>query len=408
MKHKFNKNLAVSVLFLCLVFTVAGGTFYNACKDRDIYIQKYSVILGADTGVFDKTKAAALTAYDAVLNMNDNIYKRTDFINIYGLTQRAVGIRRVYEPGGAVNEVVKLDDGSITFVMDKESNTPQKAAKLSVLNEKLKSKGIDLLYVQLPFKINKQDKGLPPGVSDYSNEKADAMLAQLKTFGVDTYDLREEIFNEKLDYSSLFFHTDHHWLPETGLWAANKIAGRLNGGYGFDIDMSLFEESNFTVTSYKHQFLGSMGKRMGVYYAGTDDFSLILPKYETDMSCSFNRSNSMTFERSGSFEDTWIFRDNLKKDYFATNTYVTYSGGDYPLMTFRNNLVADKKILVLRDSYSCVLTPFLSLAACEEMRIIDPRHFKGSIADYIADFKPDIVLLFYNPGAVSMDVFFKF
>ncbi len=408
MKMKLNKNAAVAVLFLYFVFVVMVGTCYTIYGEKEQYINAYSDCLGKGTGTLAKTKAVALTAYNAVLNMNDKTFASVSFINIYGLSQKVAGNRCVYEQEGAVSKVVKLDDGSITFVMDKENNLPQKAEKISDFNKKLKSQGLDLLYVQLPFKINKFEKGLPTGVEDYSNENADVILAGLDDRGVETFDLREEIAKEFSDYPPLFFKTDHHWKPETGLWAANKIAGKLNSDFGFSIDTSLLEKDRFAVTTYKEQFLGSMGKRVGIYYAGTDDFSLILPRYQTDMSCDYSRSNGMTFERSGSFEDTWIFRDNLKKDYFKTNTYVTYSGGDFPLLTFRNNLIEGKKILVLRDSYSCVVTPFLSLVACAEMHVIDPRMYQGSIADYVEAFQPDAVLLLYNPGAFKEDVFFKF
>lgn len=408
MKLKFNKNLAVTALFLCFVFVVLGGTCYNVYEEKHRYFSAYSNCLGEATGTLQKTKAAVLTAYNALLNVNDSVFAKNAFINVYGFSQRAMGNRCVYEQEGKVSKVVKLDDGSITFVMNKGNNLSQQAAKTSALNEKLESEGIDLLYVQLPFKINKFEKGLPTGVEDYSNENADEILAGLNDREVATFDLRDEMSKEFSDYNSLFFKTDHHWKPGTGLWAAHKIAGKLNSDYGFNIDISLLEKEEFAVTRYKDHFLGSTGKRMGIYFAGTDDFSLILPHYTTDMSCDYLRSNGKTFERGGSFEDTWIFPENLKKDYFASNTYVTYSGGDFSLLTFHNNQIEGKKILVLRDSYSCVLTPFLSLAACEEMHIIDPRLFKGSISEYIEEFKPDTVLMLYNPGAVSMDCFFEF
>lgn len=408
MKFKFSKNAVIAVLFLYLIFIMLGGTCYGAYLHKGRYISIYSGYLSEGTSFNAIIKAMVLTTYDSLSNVNDMIFARNTFINLYGLTQRVVGSRCINEQSGEVSKVVKLDDGSVTLVMDKENDLPQKVAKISALNEKLKSDGIEMLYIQLPFKINKQSKDLPVGVYDYSNENADAVIQLLKNGGVDTYDLREEVLNEKLDYSSLFFRTDHHWLPETGLWAAKKIAGKLNSGFGFTIDMSLLEKSNFTETTYKKQFLGSMGKRMGVYYAGTDDFSLILPRFETDMSCFYHRRNGTIFGKSGSFEDTWIFTENLKKDYFNINSYATYSGGDYSLLEFRNNRIAGKKILMLRDSFSCVLVPFFSLAAGGELHAIDPRYYKGSITDYVEKFKPDLVLMLYNPGVLKEMSFFTY
>ncbi|HZK39608.1 MAG TPA: DHHW family protein [Clostridia bacterium] len=408
MKKIFNKNAALAALFLCFVFVVLGGTCYNVYKEKARYISAYADCLGAGTGTLAKTKAATLTLYNALVNVNDSVFAKNGFINVYGFSQKATGNRCVYEQDGKVNKVVKMDDASITFVMNKNNNLAQQAAKTSTLNKKLKSEGVDLLYVQLPFKINKFEKGLPTGVEDYSNENADEILASLIDRDVATFDLRNEIAKEFSAYASLFFKTDHHWKPETGLWAAHKIADKLNSDYGFNMDTSLFEKDRFALTTYKDHFLGSMGKRMGIYYAGRDDFSLLLPRDETDMSCHYKRANGKTFGKSGSFEDTWIFHEHLKKDYFESNTYVTYSGGDFPLMIFHNNRIEDKKILVLRDSYSCVVIPFLSLAACAEMHIIDPRMYKGSITEYIDNIKPDVVLMLYNPSILNTDCFFDF
>lgn len=409
MKFRFKRNVAVAVLFLCFIFTAFIGTCYNAYKEKDVYINAYSDCLGEDTSALAKIKAGALTAYNAVLNVNDRIFAKNSFINVYGLLQRVTGNRCVYEQDGAVNKVVKLDDGAVTFVMNRQKDLIKKAEHTQVFNKQLQSMGVDLLYVQLPFKINKFEKGLPVGVEDYSNENADEILAELNGRGVSTFDLRDEMSKEFPDYGSLFFKTDHHWKPETGLWAAKKITEKLNESLGFQIDTTLLDKNRLVVKTYKNQFLGSMGKRVGRYYAGIDDFSLLLPSYHTDMSHSVTRTAGSSFTKQGSFEQTFIFSENLSgNDIFKNNPYVAYSGGDYPLCVCKNNLLAGKKVLVLRDSYSCVVTPFLSLAACKELHIIDPRLYKDSITGYIITINPDVVLMIYNPGALKEDCFFEF
>lgn len=410
MKSKFNKNTAVAVVFLLFVFAVFGGTCHKAYKEKDRYISAYSDCLGERTSTLAKTKALVLTGYNALLNADDRIFAKNGFINVYGLSQRMVGNRYIVEQDGLVNEVVLLDNGSITFVIDEQKDLAKKAEHTQSFNKQLQGLGIDLLYVQYPFKINKFDKGLPAGVEDYSNENADRILDELNGRGVVTFDLREEISKELQDYASLFFKTDHHWKPETGLWAAKKISEKLNDSYGFQIDTQLLEKECFTVKTYQNQFLGSMGKRVGRCYAGTDDFSLLLPSYHTQMSNVITQSGGgKVLTKQGSFEQTFIFGENISKvDYFKLNAYIAYSGGDYPLCVCKNSLVAGKKIVVLRDSYSCVVTPFLSLAVCKELHIIDPRLYKDSITGYIVDIEPDVVLMLYNPGALQDDCFFEF
>ena len=68
------------------------------------------------------------------------------------------------------------------------------------------------------------------------------------------------------------------------------------------------------------------------------------------------------------------------------------------MQIIRNNLIPEgKKILILRNSFSCVITPFLALQA-GELHIIDDREGdypsgeKVNIENYIVTEKPDYVI----------------
>lgn len=409
MKKKINMHSVIAAFFVCFMFFILVGTLSKIYVSKDVYFEVYSGYLNETSGAVEKTKAIILTAYSTLKNIDNKVYRRNEFINIYGLTQKLIGNRYVYDPEVSKNDVVMLENGVLSFVVQKTDDLTTKAEKISTFNNHLQGKGIDLLYVQLPFKINKLDKELPTGVYDYSNENADTMVSELKNRNISAFDLREEIVKDGLDHYSLFFRTDHHWKPKTGLWAAGKISEKLNIDFCFNIDLKLLEINNFSSKLYKDYFLGSQGKRVGQYFAGTDDFTLLLPTYETDMNCSYNRISGERLLKKGSFKDSWIFSENLEKiDYFNINAYASYSGGDYSLTTCTNNLISGKKILILRDSYTDALAPFLSLAACNELRTIDPRYFTGSITDYVDEFKPDIVLMLYYPTCLTISEFFEF
>lgn len=79
-----------------------------------------------------------------------------------------------------------------------------------------------------------------------------------------------------------------------------------------------------------------------------------------------------------------------------------YIGGDYSLNIIKNNLSPnDKKVLLIRDSFGCAFTPFLSLI-CSELDTVDFRYYKqGSIIDYIEESKPDIVIALFNPSGIQ-------
>lgn len=63
--------------------------------------------------------------------------------------------------------------------------------------------------------------------------------------------IREKIREDGLDIYDMFYRTDHHWKTWSGLWAAEKIAAGLNELRGYDIDLSLYDESRYTFKDWE-------------------------------------------------------------------------------------------------------------------------------------------------------------
>ena len=65
------------------------------------------------------------------------------------------------------------------------------------------------------------------------------------------------------------------------------------------------------------------------------------------------------------------------------------------------------RIMLLRDSYACVLTPFLALD-CSELITIDLRYFQDDLLTYVDWLEPDLVLVMYTAGSTALDELFRF
>jgi LmbE family N-acetylglucosaminyl deacetylase len=59
-----------------------------------------------------------------------------------------------------------------------------------------------------------------------------------------------------------------------------------------------------------------------------------------------------------------------------------------------------KKLLILKDSNSLVVAPFLALSY-DEICLVDLRLLGRSLMEYIREYQPDMVLTIYNPGAME-------
>lgn len=317
------------------------------------------------------------------------------FITLNGAFQKALGAR-------VVNERYQLDNGHLTYIIG-EYDMDGIAGNTVAFRNALEERDIPMVYVNTPFKIQQTDKQLPLGTEDHSNENADRFLACLREENVTVFDLREIIAAEKLDHYDMFYRTDHHWKAESGLWAAGEIVEFLSGWNGdYAVKDGLLEPSAYTYEVHEDRFLGSAGKRVGSIYAGMDDFTVITPNFETEFSFSAMEGE---IYREGSFSDVFIVRDILNSENkFTSSVYSTYCGDAYAHIEIRNTQTGpnrsctDKKILIIRDSFSDVLIPFLSLGY-EELDVIDLRMFDQDLMAYVEKSDPDLVLVVYNPGA---------
>ena len=398
---KFIKGHFISAAFIVIITVGAvsvGADFYSIAIYRFLHSDASVSLLLTDSW----KKVMDIRDGDEILEPHK--YLKSLYIYAYGLTQHIVGNDYVYD-ADPTNDVVRMKNGYLTTTLPKLSNKQLSkiTGGIKVFSDALSKEDINFLYVQLPFKVCPYDKELPVGVKDYSNEDADKVLSALEADAVNTLDMRTQIEKSGLDWYSLFFRTDHHWKPTTALWASQRLCEVLNGNYGFKIDTCLLDISRFSQTTYKKRFLGSLGKRVGRFYAGVDDFTLVLPKYDTDMvfssrDLSDNYLSGDETARSGSFEDAFIFKPYLDKDLMNINTYASYSGNDYPETVTKNNRISDGRILLIRDSFCDTAAPFLSLAACRELYTLDLRYYYGSVEEYVKKVQPDIVIVMLNPS----------
>lgn len=264
----------------------------------------------------------------------------------------------------------------------------------------------DFLYIAAP------EKGYyfktPNNVKSFTKSNFDRYIEALDENNIPYLNLIEKAKEDKIAAENMFFVTDHHWKPTLGIWACEKTCETLNDYYGFEYNSKYNDLSNYNVEMYEDWFLGSYGKKVGTYFTpfGADDFDLITPTFETDLTEEQPIKNEV---RTGDFSETVLFKNNLEtKDYYKYNPYATYSGGDFRLQIITNNLNPNgETFLVVRDSFACVVTPFLSLNSSKiyNVDIRDYEYYVGdrvNISEYIREIKPDNVLVLYS-GVSSGD-----
>ncbi len=317
---------------------------------------------------------------------------RMKYVEANALFSKTVGMKII----AGTDSVVVMKNGYLTFE-SAPADTSEAVESVKWFSDEMKKRNIDFSYVQYPSKEDKNDEQLPDGVVDYSNKNADSLLAGLEKNGVNYLDMRTLLSQKDSDWYSNFFKTDHHWKPETGVWASGKIAEMLNGKFGYSLDTDIGNLENYNVDVYEKYCLGSQGKIATLTYADPEDISLVYPKKSTSFTVQYDNDAAKT----GAFEDVMFNRNYLNKDYYNNSAYSTYINGNKTITRIKNNDCKNgKKILIIGGSYNKCVVPYLS-QDFESTELLDRRYFDGSILNYIDKTKPDVVLVAYTPTLIS-------
>ena len=378
MERKKKAQDILTIIFIVILVFLA----YTNCMILRDPIKKFK----EKQYTFSETKDAIVTAYV------EQLEQKYWFINLNGLFVRLTG-------GRVCNDIVLLKNGMLTDSEVKAADTSHNAHVTAELAEQLKDLHIDFLYVQAPAKVDKNNELCPQGIVNEGNNNVDQLIQELENKGVSVLDLREEMIDTKEHISEYYYRTDHHWNPLGAFKAFQEISDYLQALYPDENINGYYQNiNNWEVHRKEKWFLGSRGKRTGIYFAGVDDLIWLTPKFETEM--SFANVYGDDF-RYGDYYEANIREEYIKeKDYFKKNAYCVYIGGNYRLVKHLNNSApVDKKMLIVKDSYSLPLETYLS-TVFKEVEVIDMRHYElGSLDGYILDNMPDIVLMnFYTYG----------
>ncbi len=329
---------------------------------------------------------------------DDNFSYKNNFLEIYATYSKLSGVIKL-------NDVINLGNGMYTRagntrLTDEEMDNY--AEKVAYLSNKLSENNINFIYYKFPSILVNENIKLPVNVTTNTEQIALKFVDELKERNIKAYNL--DYLVQHGDPNEYFFKTDHHWKPETALKAAYEIGDKLIKDYGINIDLEALDINNYNVEHYNEIYLGSHGKRTGKMFTGLDDFSVLIPKFNTH----FKRANqSGTVE--GDYEAAFLYRSYLTESIYSEGyTYNTYSGPFRWLSVENLNTKSNAKVYLIIDSYSYPLVCFMANAV-ENLEVIDLRSVgnEASIIDQIIENRPDAVIMQYYAGALANKHFFN-
>lgn len=389
MKKKPNDSIwhlkAFAILFLCIIFAMGTMPVYKAFPTLKQTVAD-AVPNNIDT-LGENIEAA----------INENFALKTAYIEINALEQNLLN-KKIVEDAGTT--VVKDSDGYLHIPVDVADVTVP-ARNVTALYQSLQQMEIPFIYAFAPYKSDSRYEELPIGIKDGARENRLAFLSLLDENEVPYVDLSEQSIEH--------FKTDHHWTIESAYTASKYLMRALNeAGVASVFDETIANDGEYSFQTTEDVFLGSQGRRTGLLYAGMDDFTYILPNFETNLRFSHFVNGDLQLQKEGSFSEALISEPAVTG--YAPDYYATYMNGCYCEIIIENRLSRnDDKLLIIGDSYGRTFGAYASLYFAET-RILDTQkgRFNDPLTPYIESYRPDAVIMLYVGDELNHPEVFDF
>lgn len=340
--------------------------------------------------------------------INDNVYEKYKFIDGYSYLQNLMSKNEE-----ANFEVVKDTDGILhyTFFATKPNPVDELVTEVKKFNDGIEDKNKKLMYLMTPDKFIKGHTKFETGIPySYANETADNLLEGLAKDGINSIDLRENLDKSGIPSNELFYKTDHHWKTETVFYEYCQLIDMFKENYGLDLDPNKFytNKENYNFIKYNNSYIGSMGRKAGMYYTGVDDFTIIYPKFKTSYTF-YTRTGEIEDNLQGRFEDALIstYPLNLKGDSYGleADKYFSYLYGNWGVVHIHNkDKVNGPKLLFIKDSLAVPLAAFLS-TVCSDVYLLDPRYYKEDMLKFANETDLDYIFISFYPQNLTKEFF---
>lgn len=316
------------------------------------------------SGVLDGTYMEALEEY-----VQDQFPLRDGWTGMKARAEQLLG-KQLF------NNVYLCGDTLISKVDAPEDDLDQK--NLSYVGKLSENAGIPVYLGLIPSAAEIWADKLPAGAQNWDQA---SFLQQAASLGVPMVDFAGVLTEHAGE--EIFYRTDHHWTSLGAYYGYTALMEAL-GRADDIIPLDAFDPE--TVTT---DFNGTLYSQSGIHWLTPDTMEFYVPE----------EGLSVTSWRTGEAEAASLYdRSYLAKK----DKYSAFLGGNQPLCVIRNeNAVGQGNVLVIRDSYSDSLAPFLS-QSFEEVHLMDTRYYHMSPAQYAAENGIDeIVVLFSIPNFIT-------
>lgn len=298
----------------------------------------------------------------------DQFVGRDSWIGLKSATERVLGKQE--------NNGVYFCDQDTLITRFDQPDSQKVTDNLTYVNNFVENVDIPVIFSLIPTQACIWADRLPEGAPNAS--QTDILdQAQAAVPGATWADLYAPLWEHKDE--DIFYRTDHHWTSLGAYYGYTGLAEAL----GFT-PVSL---NTYTETIRSTEFYGTVFSSSGVRWVKPDTISTYVP--DTGITVTEhsydNKGNPIEIPRSLYVESFLSVKDK----------YSMFLGGNQSLGVVKTPNTDKPKLLIIRDSYTDSLVPFLT-PHYSEIHLIDLRYYKLSIQDYIEQNGIDQALVLYS------------
>ncbi len=172
----------------------------------------------------------------------------------------------------------------------------------------------------------------------------------------------------------LFYRTDHHWTSLGAYYGYTALMDAMG--------LPVTPLSDYDKTTVSSSFYGTAYSASGAYWTAPDRIDTYVP----DEGLTVTSWATGVPTTTGLYDESYL---SLK------DKYSYFLGGNQPLCVIQTAQTDPPRLLIVRDSYSDSLVPFLT-ADFSEIHLYDLRYNRQSVSDYVAENDIDMVLVLYS------------
>ena len=179
----------------------------------------------------------------------------------------------------------------------------------------------------------------------------------------------------------IYYRTDHHWTSLGAFYGANAVLEAVG--------LEPLDLGNYQKTTVTNQFYGTSFSSSGVRWLPPESIDAYVP----------NQGIKVTSYFKGTPEEGSLYVDSYLE---VKDKYSYFLGGRQPLCVVEKEDGGGPKALLIRDSYSDSLAPFLT-ERFSEIHLFDPRDNLSSIQNYVEENDIDVVIVLYSFANFAAD-----